>query len=723
MRKLLVFLIALTIVVSAFTQSKPGIDKSVRLSVGTASVSFDSQGGTKTVSVNSNVNWNVKSNQSFCKVSKMGSQSISISCAENDTPYDRSCIVKVSSDNKAKQVNITVNQSGGSSNKTNTPSNGKSKLNISQESLNFGYGESSQTITVSSTMNWTLTATSSSQFKVQRSGNKLTITCFENTKPNPREDYFYVALSSGSERKKIMVHQSGNPNYETTTLSVSNETIRFSSSKSSKDISVWANANWHLESTTSSIFSLSKKGNTIEVTCLDNYNNNQRQDYFYVVTDDKKQKIKVLVIQDGLPTYLSSTTNNLNFSSGSETKVITINSNKQWHVVTLNNEMFHVKVIGNLVYITCNRNKSEARRMKYLEIKTDDNVKSLSIAIHQQGRENKFNESKTSDRWSFATTYTPDLSRRDDVLFDQKPGYGFGFRYEPQFGWGFGMDLGATIQGFYQSSPHLLDNSQMAHYLEKMMFSIPLRLEYRANFSRWFNIFVSSGIGLNFVVDRESNWNQPLTFDMSAGFRIDRVQARMERRYRLDNRSTDYLFGLDFLFPSSDTRQNRDHPAFNNPENEESWGLSLSYHSFVNGVYAASFGFKYEPLFNHGWGLNTGLYVMQCIEPSPDSNGLMMISNQLYRYGDIGLTIPLHLEYRLNFSRWFNVFAYGGFELMFQRLNPGSWSYPLIAEYGIGMRIDRYQLRYCRSNYIGTINKPGTDLIPFAYKLSLEWMF
>ena len=90
--------------------------------------------------------------------------------------------------------------------------------------------------------------------------------------------------------------------------------------------------------------------------------------------------------------------------------------------------------------------------------------------------------------------------------------------------------------------------------------------------------------------------------------------------------------------------------------------------------------------------------------------------------------IPLHLEYRLNFSKWFNVFAYGGagFNVV---TNPSfdNFALPTTLEYGGGLRINRVQFNAGRSYYLGdfkNIQDFGEKLILYQnLVVSISFMF
>ncbi len=82
-------------------------------------------------------------------------------------------------------------------------------------------------------------------------------------------------------------------------------------------------------------------------------------------------------------------------------------------------------------------------------------------------------------------------------------------------------------------------------------------------------------------------------------------------------------------------------------------------YSNVNGF---EIGFRFEPLFNYGLGLNTGLFLD--IYQSTTKERTAQDENGMFKYRAVfsegALSLPLHLEYRLHFSKNMSLFVYSG---------------------------------------------------------------
>lgn len=144
---------------------------------------------------------------------------------------------------------------------------------------------------------------------------------------------------------------------------------------------------------------------------------------------------------------------------------------------------------------------------------------------------------------------------------------------------------------------------------------------------------------------------------------------------------------------------NNEGPCFNCPKTHDTWGLTLGYIN-QNPIEVIQLGLKVEPLFKYGFGLNTGINIL-CY--SDNLFDLQLFENGFDAYA---VNIPLHIEYRLNFSKWFNIFAYGG--VGFNAIvNPSfdSYAFPTTFDYGGGFRISHVQFNVGSSLYLGDFRK------------------
>ncbi|MCZ2100811.1 MAG: hypothetical protein LC107_04650 [Chitinophagales bacterium] len=150
--------------------------------------------------------------------------------------------------------------------------------------------------------------------------------------------------------------------------------------------------------------------------------------------------------------------------------------------------------------------------------------------------------------------------------------------------------------------------------------------------------------------------------------------------------------------------------CFNCPKIKNQVGISFSYFEDSDIRNGKQIGLNYETLFKYGFGVRTGLLV------------------DFYNNKEnVGFLLPLHLEYRLNFSKSFNVFGFYGASLnMIGKSN--RYSLPLLtSDYGAGIQINHLQLIICNNKQL--INhtrkhKSGFELKPYKkINFTLSLMF
>lgn len=153
--------------------------------------------------------------------------------------------------------------------------------------------------------------------------------------------------------------------------------------------------------------------------------------------------------------------------------------------------------------------------------------------------------------------------------------------------------------------------------------------------------------------------------------------------------------------------QGGENKCFNCPKNSEKWGITVGYIQRLlddDTMDGFRVGLRFEPLFRYGFGLNIGLnyefYSKTFTDySSDDSYGY---SDCEYTYQEHVLNVPLHLEYHFNFSKYFNLFAYGGAALdVATDFNSSDYVFRTSLEYGCGLRIDHVQFTLGRSYLIG----------------------
>lgn len=165
--------------------------------------------------------------------------------------------------------------------------------------------------------------------------------------------------------------------------------------------------------------------------------------------------------------------------------------------------------------------------------------------------------------------------------------------------------------------------------------------------------------------------------------------------------------------------------CFNCPKTNDTWGLTAGYSQLIydrfNNYDGFMFGMRTEPLFKYGFGLNTGLYLYSYQKRDATEEGKM-------QFDYYGFNVPLHAEYRFNFSKWFNLFAYAG--LGFNLIADTEYEImdmPATFEYGGGFRTGHVQINIGQASYLGDYrysDRIGKEIRPFKdVALAISYMF
>lgn len=131
---------------------------------------------------------------------------------------------------------------------------------------------------------------------------------------------------------------------------------------------------------------------------------------------------------------------------------------------------------------------------------------------------------------------------------------------------------------------------------------------------------------------------------------------------------------------SSSHQSSKKKRGFNAPKTNDMWGISAGYVSkqwnkalpsgeeLKMGLYNESWlhgiqvGIRLNPQFNYGFGFDMGLYYEYYHNRSSQLSDIVNGKEFKYfkTYSEHALRLPIHLEYRLNFTEGFQLFFFGG---------------------------------------------------------------
>lgn len=162
----------------------------------------------------------------------------------------------------------------------------KSYFSISSQYASFGSDGGNRTFTVSSSAAWKISVNTANWGHLSRSGNTLYLRVDANNSSSSRTDYF--TISSGSKSIRVDISQ-GKRN----SLSVSTESLSFSSAGGSRTITVNSSSSWKIGTKTYDWGHLSTDGNTVTIRVDANTSINSRTDYFTIKSGNLEKRINI----------------------------------------------------------------------------------------------------------------------------------------------------------------------------------------------------------------------------------------------------------------------------------------------------------------------------------------------------------------------------------------------------------------------------------------------
>ena len=162
----------------------------------------------------------------------------------------------------------------------------RSYFSISSQHVSFGSDGGNRTFTVSSSATWKISVNTASWGHLSRSGNTLYLRVDANNSSSSRTDYF--TISSGSNSIRVDISQ-GKGN----SLTVSTESLSFSSAGGSRTITVNSNFSWEIGTKTYDWGHLSINGNTVTLRVDANTSTSSRTDYFTIKSGNLEKRINI----------------------------------------------------------------------------------------------------------------------------------------------------------------------------------------------------------------------------------------------------------------------------------------------------------------------------------------------------------------------------------------------------------------------------------------------
>lgn len=390
---------------------------------------------------------------------------------------------------------------------------------------------------------------------VQKYTDYFVISCGANLVAEEKSEN--LTVSSGDKSFVVNVRQSGRPVKVETTLSVTKENLSFPATGGvSERIVVYSNATSYSTTLVPSWCSVRKYNGHFIVSCDLNDTPHARSSWFKVTVADKEVRVNVSqsagVARSSTFTNrdpsLSVSDDNLTFpASGGMSGQINVYSNADAYSTTLLPPWCSVERYNGYFIVYCAVNNDAQPRSSWFKVTTRDKevkvyVKQAGASRNRQGTMERrpksgapldnsvgetircFNCPKSRDFWGLTAGYS-------QMVYGSIPsleGVQVGIRLEPLFKWGFGLNTGIIWEGYAVD----LRSAMEGEGIEKYSIGVPLHLEYRLNFSKWFNLFAYAGPSFRYFNDSAvSGYTLPTTLDYGGGFRISHIQFNIGRSF------------------------------------------------------------------------------------------------------------------------------------------------------------------------------------------------
>ena len=217
-----------------------------------------------------------------------------------------------------------------------------------------------------------------------------------------KELFEYVKSECGRESKYSDIQDwidKCNEALTPTTLSVSSASLSFDANGGNQTITVTCNREWSLANTSSDMFTVTRYGNQLTISCITNNSTNSRNGYFDIKSNDGKKSQHISISQLGRQTSsqnnnknstqtTSSSSNSRSSSNSGTTNTTTNSTNDPYSPISLNLSETSIicgpeGVQRKKIKVYCNRdwsfNKGDENG-NYYAYKTDNN-KSLVVTV------------------------------------------------------------------------------------------------------------------------------------------------------------------------------------------------------------------------------------------------------------------------------------------------------------------------------------------------------
>lgn len=206
----------------------------------------------------------------------------------------------------------------------------------------------------------------------------------------------------------------------TPTLSVSKSQISCSASGTTHYVTVTSNTTWEVQYPSSSMYSVTRNGNTLTVTIYSTTSTETRTDFFNVKTTDGRLVEKITLKQTGkiASNSLEVSTSLISCSANATTQYVTVTSNTAWEIQHPTGNMYSVTRSGNTLTVKITANTLTSSREDYFIVRTSDGLINKKITLKQSGK------TSSNSSYSSSSSYLTPKGKIHKVWVEHNVMYG-----------------------------------------------------------------------------------------------------------------------------------------------------------------------------------------------------------------------------------------------------------------------------------------------------------
>lgn len=330
-----------------------------------SSLSFDAGSSTKSVSITSNVKWEVNCNETWISVLQT-KEGLDVNVEENTTGVARNAIIQINGGSISSTLNVNQQANG---------------VSCSVNNLEFYQKGGTQNFTISSQTSWSAKV-SNDWIKVSPatgvSGqNNISVTVDVNPTSSERHGYVYIQVGN-TNIAQISIVQKGT--YLTTDLT----SLSFNPQSESKSVCISSNAEWIVSSSESWINLSDKNGDgdgVITVSVEDNSSNTQRSGIVSINSIDGSISKNINVVQSGVSISTNLTQIHFPYNGGKQN--LNLDVNTAWTISYSDSWLSFSSKSGDStvknISVNASENSEENDRSAYFNINASGYNKKIKV--------------------------------------------------------------------------------------------------------------------------------------------------------------------------------------------------------------------------------------------------------------------------------------------------------------------------------------------------------